>query len=263
MKVFAILGLTLAIAAAPPAAKPVGPWVVDFETTHCIASRQFDAGGVPIIFGIEAIPTQEGRHLYFQRPGKSRLMDLEEVDIRIGGKRIEKVLIAEPVVEKGNVRYSTTLEPEEYGALLDQNALSARSHPIKADLRLTSLKVVDSQLANCASMMLEYLGVSRDQQGKIASFPKFSKAGKAKIGGGGYPQDAQRRGAMGSVRLMVMVNEAGKVTDCRRIRSSGHPDLDADACSAMRTRAVFDPARDRQGRAIASLYVTDFSYLFF
>jgi len=262
VRIFAILGLLLAVAAAPPAAKPVGPWVVDFQPTHCIASRQYDAGGTLVIFGLEAIPTQEGRHIFFQRSGKLRLMDLEDSDIRVGGKRIGKSLIAEPVVQKGNVRYSTTLEPEEYRALLDQKAISVRSHPVKAALSFTSLEAVDEQLANCVSLMLENLGVSRDEQAKIASYPKIELADRPKLGAGGYPDDAQRRGAMGSIRLMVMVNEAGKVTDCRRVRTSGHPDLDSDACSAMRTHAVFQPARDRQGRPIASLYVTDFSYLF-
>jgi TonB family protein len=260
MRILAILALTLAIAAAPPAARPVGPWVVDFETTHCIASHEFDVGGTSIVFGIEAIPTDSDRYVYFQRPGKLRTMDYESADIRLGGKRIKSVsLLAVPVTKKGNVRYSTNLKPEEYRLLLDGNSISVRSPPVRADLPPMNIKAIEEKLADCSSLMLERWGFSREAQSKVASYPKLKPA-KSRMIGGEYPLGALSRGGMGSVRLLLNVDQAGKISNCRVIRSSGFGDLDSDACTAIGYRVEFDPARDRQGHPVGSPFITDYRY---
>src|ERR1044071_4259719 len=133
--------------APPPVATPVGPWVVDFDPRHCIASRQFDAGGIPIILGIEAIPTQDAHYIYFQRSGKLRVMALESATVWLGGKRAKSgALIGVPVVQKDNVRYSTSLDVEEYRQFVDGSALSVRSSPIKVALPPMNLKAVDARL---------------------------------------------------------------------------------------------------------------------
>ncbi|MCQ2389563.1 MAG: energy transducer TonB, partial [Kiritimatiellae bacterium] len=65
-----------------------------------------------------------------------------------------------------------------------------------------------------------------------------------------YPESARKRGAEGSVTLLLEVSEKGKVVKATVVESSGHADLDAAAVSEAR-RATFVPAR-ADGKAVPS-----------
>lgn len=65
-----------------------------------------------------------------------------------------------------------------------------------------------------------------------------------------YPESARKRGAEGSVTLLLEVSEKGKVAKATVVESSGHADLDAAAVSEAK-RATFVPAR-ADGKAVPS-----------
>jgi TonB family protein len=69
-----------------------------------------------------------------------------------------------------------------------------------------------------------------------------------------YPADAIRAEKQGKVGYRLDVDAAGAVTGCTIIASSGSALLDAPTCELLRKRARFQPARDRNGRAIASAW---------
>lgn len=71
-----------------------------------------------------------------------------------------------------------------------------------------------------------------------------------------YPDTALREGAKGTVVFNLNIDEQGKVTDCKVLKSSGHASLDDRTCDLMRVRAKFKPARDEDGNAIAGIYST-------
>ena len=263
MKYPLLLGLMIEVGAANPlpVAKPTGPWVVDFEKASCIASHDYDLAGTQVVIGVEAIPTIDDTKIYFQVPGKVSTYRFEDADVLAGGRKIkDNSIMGEPVADAGHARYSTGLEADEFRALLADNSISIRSGVVKGTFPLPSLNAVNQQLANCTAQMLEGLGFSRDAQSKIATYPKVSMQ-PGPIVMSGYPDAALARGAIGWVRIAVDVDDAGTASNCRVIRSSGHRDLDADACSVFRTRARLLPARDQQGRRVPSIYVRDINYV--
>lgn len=67
-----------------------------------------------------------------------------------------------------------------------------------------------------------------------------------------YPPAAMLGDMQGATGVQMAISADGAVTGCTVILSSGHPILDDLTCSLLRLRARFEPARDRQGRAIAS-----------
>ena len=69
-----------------------------------------------------------------------------------------------------------------------------------------------------------------------------------------YPAEALRSNEEGRVVATVHVDARGRVKECAISESSGSRALDAATCSVIRSRAKFEPARDEQGRKIASLY---------
>jgi len=65
-----------------------------------------------------------------------------------------------------------------------------------------------------------------------------------------YPVEALRTGAQGTTRVKLAVDESGIVTGCSTLASSGHEILDQATCNLLRSRAVFTPARDADGRPV-------------
>lgn len=66
-----------------------------------------------------------------------------------------------------------------------------------------------------------------------------------------YPPEAKQAKAGGSVVVHYTVNADGWVSQCRVKRSSGRSDLDAATCRLIEQRFHYEPARDRNGRAVA------------
>jgi TonB family protein len=75
-----------------------------------------------------------------------------------------------------------------------------------------------------------------------------------------YPVSALRWEREGSVGFVLHVSANGNVTDCSVIKSSGWSDLDTTTCDLLRSRARFDPARDRRGRRIPAQYKSRISW---
>ncbi|MDZ3831343.1 MAG: energy transducer TonB [Sphingopyxis sp.] len=56
-----------------------------------------------------------------------------------------------------------------------------------------------------------------------------------------YPARAMREEREGTAHYLLTVSAAGRVTDCRVTKSSGHADLDAETCAVVLRRARFEP----------------------
>ena len=71
-----------------------------------------------------------------------------------------------------------------------------------------------------------------------------------------YPSRALREERAGTTGFRLAIDANGKVTDCQITSSSGHGDLDAEACKMLMRRARFRPAEDSSGNAMASSYAS-------
>lgn len=68
-----------------------------------------------------------------------------------------------------------------------------------------------------------------------------------------YPPSALRHKLEGVVETEVSIDAAGKVTECRIIKSSHHPVLDNATCKLVTRRGKFQPAIGPDGKAIPSV----------
>lgn len=71
---------------------------------------------------------------------------------------------------------------------------------------------------------------------------------------GDYPASAVLAGISGTTAVRLDVNAEGRVVGCTVTTSSGNGELDTTACERLAERARFSPARDAQGRPIASVF---------
>ena len=73
-----------------------------------------------------------------------------------------------------------------------------------------------------------------------------------------YPADARQQGIEGQIRVRLLVDASGKVADRRLLNKLGYG-LD-ELAMARAARFEFDPARDTDDRAVASVVVWTFTF---
>jgi protein TonB len=76
---------------------------------------------------------------------------------------------------------------------------------------------------------------------------------KGRIRDKDYPRGAGEAGVGGIVMVRYVVEIDGHASHCQVIRSSGHWDLDEATCRLIEQRFRYKPARDRNGRPVASV----------
>ena len=69
-----------------------------------------------------------------------------------------------------------------------------------------------------------------------------------------YPTSDLRAEHEGSVRYRLIIDAAGKVSDCTVVASSGFAGLDQAACANLSRRGQFDPAADETGARTSGSY---------
>ena len=76
-----------------------------------------------------------------------------------------------------------------------------------------------------------------------------------------YPSAMLNEGKSGSVRVRLIVDEAGKPTTCHMQMKSQDPAFEKTACEKMLKHARFLPALDANGKAVTSYYTNTINYL--
>ena len=75
-----------------------------------------------------------------------------------------------------------------------------------------------------------------------------------------YPREALQRGWQGTVRISLVIDTEGRVSQCAVIGSSGHPVLDEAACAGAQRHARFKPATDPGGNPVEGGFMTAIGY---
>jgi protein TonB len=66
-----------------------------------------------------------------------------------------------------------------------------------------------------------------------------------------YPAAALKADEEGRVGYRLEIDRDGRVSLCTIVSSSGSAALDAATCNLVKSRALFEPARDSKGRRVA------------
>lgn len=75
-----------------------------------------------------------------------------------------------------------------------------------------------------------------------------------------YPADAQMRDEQGTVRVVLEIDERGRVSRCSVIDSSGSSSLDSATCRILERRARFTAAHDSSGRPARDSYTQSITW---
>jgi TonB family protein len=156
-----------------------------------------------------------------------------------------------PVAVEGmHLIWIATKRPE-LGALPSAKTVEISAGDFRAAFYLRNVKRALEALAKCEQDLLISWGmrpdvvasIVRPPQGGLASF--FSTSD--------YPQDAIRLNQQGTAGVRFWVTAEGKLHDCKVVASSGSPLLDARTCQVITKRGRLEPARTKDGSAVASV----------
>lgn len=69
-----------------------------------------------------------------------------------------------------------------------------------------------------------------------------------------YPTQSLKNGEQGTTHYRLHIDETGRISKCEIIGSSGYERLDEASCRLLLRRALFNPAKDENGKPVASTY---------
>ncbi len=255
--------------------EPLTPWNIDFGENRCRLTRMFGSA--------------EDRHLLmFEQAAPGRYFGLT-----LAGRSIERFKTAtkvglglerdEPMLEIERFGHGTVAD---FGSAVIISALALNETPPEGALRAASvdldaaatidrivlqrgklvvsletgnLKDALAALNTCSADLLAQWGLDPvEHQNYVPAFWNNSETVIARIKAT-YPRVAERRGEQAIIRLRVIVEHDGSVSNCLIDESTIAVTLESPACKEMQ-RATFNPARNARGEPMRSFYSTTITY---
>lgn len=239
--VAAVAGVPVQAAEPSLSLTPAGAWKVDYGASTCTLSRQFTGGGQTYVLQLTQQPVIARAWLRLASPEKVKQRDDGDARLTIDGAELpqdvhfnvfantaggttREFLLTDIRSQIGGARQSLRLEPAKYGTF---------------DLDLKTFDKAMHALDTCMADLHRSLGVDPALLQSIAVAPKGEIfAGLPSIG---QPYD---------LSLLYWVNSAGRIDECKVVRSSGIAELDDKACAVIQAKAKFEPARNAAGAAV-------------
>ena len=253
--VFIVTSATAA-AAIPPPLKPAGPWVLDYDATQCIASRQYGADKDAVTFAIRPAPNGETYELLV---GRARYgpMFAEELN---GSVDFGRGPIKAWLLHYGGSKKKISVDQFRISAAEMSQAKTATSVYLRAgdgtsaNISLTAMPQLLKGMEDCTADLMRFWNERAEADGRI-SVP--AKGDLRRIfNPSDYPSEAFNKHQQGTVQYLLLIDEKGKVAGCHVMSPSGVPALDAMGCAVVIERAKFSPAEDANHKPMRSAVVT-------
>lgn len=249
-------------AAVPTAARdapifpigPIGSWELDRDSVAtCAASRNYGSAerpetvtllsaavasklGIYVISSAAGAEPQSGAGAVILDPGTTTAVDYSSFDVPARGQHFTVMYVDRPAVD---------------------GLAAARTLTIRGD-RTTTIAAADVKTAidmtdQCLVKLFQSWGIdtARFGRGKPAPTPLGGGPGYWFDANEDYPAAARKAGLQGRVVMVLDVGKDGAIKACRVVVSAG-ADLDAVSCQSVVKRGSFAPARDAQGKPVAS-----------
>ena len=142
---------------------------------------------------------------------------------------------------------------------VDRLTLSQSDRP-SVEFHTGKLSSPMEALNGCARNFIEFWGLDLEKHRKMKRRAEWTNTMQViRRIQSSYPVAALRAGEQGIVRMLVIVDENGAVTECRQSDATLLDKLESNACREMR-KATFKPALDADGKAMKSYYATRVRY---
>lgn len=254
----AALSTPLLAQGSPSVRAPTGKWVVDFNESQCIASRNYGTADKPLVLVLKHPPMGDMVQIGIVRSGsagryarqveaKLRFDNLSPIDLgmilfRPKGKD-QRVLLANlSLAQFAPIHSAKTLTVQSRGEIDHSFQIDQMDH-------LTRI------MASCVADLRQVwnVGDGTELPQRLRQSASGSLAGI--FTGDDYPNSAINESKSGSVRVVLLIDETGRVADCTAIETSGVAALDAQSCVLISQRARLKPAIGLDGKPAKSGHI--------
>jgi TonB family protein len=204
-----------------------------------------------MMLGFKLRPMSDNATVLIEAAIESAGMQYQKAKADFGNGDVEQWILKTGSARPNHSLYQLGATRAELTQLAKAQRLMVSVPKLRVTFPVAELEPVLRLLDECMSRLLAKWGLSKADQARIASFPE-PKGGRGHLFyHNDYPISALRRAAVGGVEARVTVHPDGRASDCRLVRSSGHPDIDEISCKRV-VGTRFNPALDRDGKAMTS-----------
>lgn len=117
-------------------------------------------------------------------------------------------------------------------------------------------------LNDCITNLVSHWGLDATAQSSRVTAPEWTNARQVlRRIQSDYPDTALRKGEQARMNVRVMVDAAGRPTNCVLTDVTKAENFDNGPCQLIMRNAEFEPARDARGAGVASFYATSIVYI--
>lgn len=238
--------------AASEPLQPLKPWLMHSGATQCAALRQYGKKENPFTLIIRPDPTGRTYDLMIssRRSGPSLALVRAGLIVFAG-----KGIVREAMDYQIKGRPFSTYQFRLSSAEMEQARTASKAdifvqNGLSDSFALEGMQAVFDGLRRCTERLQAYWNVNStvSARGDVRSI--FST--------NDYPPGLAWTGRGGRVQYLLLIDEHGSVAGCYVVEPSGSAQLDSMGCEVIQERAKFTPARDSNGNAVRSAYVTPF-----
>ncbi len=246
----AFLGAAPARAAEPM--QPSGKWNVDFGDAHCIAMRTYGSPAKPIRLAFKPSPIGDVMQVSVVRVADRKQVDQFDGMLTVDRAPPVKVSILGYGAKSGKTRINTMNLPlSTYQAIRRASSLRVRSSgEVDVAFALSQMEPVARALDLCVTGLRKDWHIGDASEARQTAQPKRSLV--SYFHSEDYPDVALTENATGTVEMVMLIDETGKIASCVVTGTSGYASLDAQSCGVITERATFNPGRGPDGKPIKS-----------
>ena len=244
------------VAAPAMGAEPLvsnAKWVVDFGKAHCIATRNYGTAAAPIFLAFKPSPIGDVMQVSVLRGSGKKGIDQYDGTIAAGEAPPLRVSMLGYPGKSGKMRIvSINLSLDDFKPVRTASVLRFRSAgELNRAFALTQMAPVAAALDDCVAGLRTAWHIG-DEKGELSQPARSQKPLRDYFGSNDYPAVAVYGLASGTVGMVTLIDEAGKLESCMVTQTSGNASLDAQSCAIVTERAKFDPALGSDGKPAKS-----------
>lgn len=260
--------------------QPSSKWHLDYADDSCRIARRFGDGESKVLFYIERY--QPGDSFTMVAAGKPLKTSRDQTYVQFGAYEAEQksnilrgsleelkpalifstIQIAKtPPKRKTKDETSQVKVPNIFGQKLSPEREAAvtwirlKSGSSKAVILETgSLGEPMKAMRQCTADLLTHWGIDLEKHRDLANMPKPKGSPAYWLRAKDYPTTLLRQRQQGLVKFRLSIDDQGIPTQCHIQRSTRPEGFDTAVCEGLMKRARFEPARTRDGEAIASYW---------
>jgi TonB family protein len=251
--------------AAPKLREPTAKWTVETQANECLLVRPYGSPRNPLFLALSEAPmgADANATILYNRewalPGsgtaKIRFDGGEPIEAWFGSRLLWNLSKEIKTLTMRSVTIGMDTNPQK---LLTNAGRAEFNVPGELNIAFAlpeqseALKALDE----CATNLGVRWGYPIEEQRRIAKPPSRENGLRGLFTEADYPEVAVKGGRMGRAHVRLRINDAGAITECSIVRSSGSAELDAATCKVLNERAKFEPALDVDGKPTRGIYVT-------